>query len=228
MLKRNYFSIFIFFLFIVCCSGPDKPEQLKDSSYYPLEAGNFSEFQLEKTTYSFGQPEKISKYIIRQLTQNPFTDSEGNLIFPQQYSTFNSDQSWQTDSVTISWLSSDKILMQENGQTVIKLIFPVAEGLQWNGNEYNSSGKCIFEATGIQKPLQIDSIFFPNTVTIIRQNDSTLLSRSKYTETYAPGVGLICREQLYLRYCYTADCLGKGIISSGWKKITRIRKSGKQ
>lgn len=228
MLKRSYFPLFIFFLFIVCCSGPDKPEQLKDSGYYPLEAGNFSEFQLEKTTYISGQPEKISKSIVRQLTQNPFTNSEGNLIFPQHYSTLNPDKSWQTDSVTISWVSADKIVSQENGRTIVKMILPVSEGLQWNGNEYNSLGKCVFEATEVQKPFQIDSLHFPNTVTIIRQNDSTLLSRSKYTETYAPGVGLICREQLYLHYCYAADCLGKGIVSSGWKKITKIRKSGKQ
>jgi len=228
MLKCYFYPLFILILFFISCSGPDKPKQLKEPGYYPLEAGNFSEFGVEKINYTYGQPDKITKNVIRQLTLVPFADSNGNPIFPQQYTSLKPDQSWQTDSVTISWLSSDKIFVQENGQTVIKLIFPVAEGLLWNGNEYNSSGKCIFEAMEVNKPFRIDSLFFPNTVTIIRQNDSTLLSRSKYTETYAPGVGLICREQLYLRYCYTADCLGKGIISSGWKKITRIRKSGKQ
>lgn len=229
MLKRYaFFPLFILSFFIIQCSGPEKPEQMKEPGYYPLEAGNFSEFNVEKTTCVSGRPDNIAKHVIRQLTLSPFADSEGNQIFPQQYATLQPDQSWQTDSLTISWLSFDKIFAQENGLTVVKLRLPAAEGLQWNGNEYNASGKCIFEAKEVNRPFRIGSLFFPNTVTVIRQNDSTLLSRSKYTETYAPGVGLICREQLYLQYCYSADCLGKGIVSSGWKKITSIRKSGKQ
>ncbi|KAA6441098.1 hypothetical protein FEM33_03830 [Dyadobacter flavalbus] len=228
MLKHYAFLLLVLSFAPISCSGPPKPEQLKEPGYNPLEAGNFSEFNVEKTTYVSGQPDKITKHVIRQLTQTPFTNPEGNPVFPQQYATLTTDQSWQTDSVAVSWHSANKVFVQENGRTVVKMILPVAEGLQWNGNEYNASGKCMFEETAVKKPFQTGSLFFPNTVTVIRQNDSTLLSRSKYTETYAAGVGLICREQIYLRYCYDGDCLGKGIVSSGWKKITKISKYGKQ
>jgi hypothetical protein len=119
-------------------------------------------------------------------------------------------------------------MSQEHGRTVIKISSPIYEGAHWDINTYNNTGKQFCEVTHHNKPRQIGGLHFPKTVTIIRQNDSTLLSLNKYIETYAQNVGLIKSERINLQYCYAAECVGKGIVSSGWKEVSIIQKFGKQ
>ena len=85
----------------------------------------------------------------------------------------------------------------------------------------------IFRVKDLGMPFKDGKNTFLKTVTIIRQDDSTLLSKNKYMEIYAANVGLIRTEKIFVQYCSTPDCIGKGIIESGWKEISVINKYGK-
>ena len=108
-----------------------------------------------------------------------------------------------------------------------KLIFPLANETAWNGNSYNAMPEKMFRVKNLGRPFQAGNFIFPETVMIIRQDDSTLLSKNKYTEIYAKNVGLIRTEKIFVQYCNTPDCVGKGIINSGRKEISVIKKFGK-
>ncbi|MCE7039849.1 hypothetical protein [Dyadobacter sp. CY312] len=215
-------QIALLILFVFSCSS-DQENAPPDTSYFPLAVGSESVFEVERINYSLSETPTNKKINLRQTITNSFTDLNGNLAYKIEFEVNTRQNQWRQDSVSILWRGLDKAYIQENGQTVVKMIFPLADGTAWNGNDYNTLPETIFRCTAKNKPLTIGSIHYPNTVTIIRQDDSTLLSRNKYIEMYAAEIGLISTEKVFVKYCNTPDCIGKGIINSGYKEISVLK-----
>ncbi|NIJ51975.1 hypothetical protein [Dyadobacter arcticus] len=226
MLGRNFTLLFFIFLLFSCSS--ENPEKLDDQEYFPLESGRYSDFEVGLAQYRIDEPDQIARYHYKKTIADSFYRADGQKVFPFQYSSQTDGTFWKTDSITAGWRASNRFFEQENGKPVIKISLPVFEGSHWNANTFNVNNKRECNAVQVDKSYQIRSLFFPNTITIVIQDDSTLLSRKKYIEIYARNVGLIRRERLYLQYCYTADCIGKGVINSGWKEITTIQNFSKK
>jgi hypothetical protein len=215
-------QIILLILSVFSCS-PYRENIPPDTSYFPLAVGNESVFEAERTSYSLREIPTTKIFTLRQTITNSFPDINGNLVYKTEFAGNTGQNPWKQDSVSILWRSVDKAYIQENGQTIVKMIFPLAEGTAWNGNEYNALPETIFRCTAKGKPFTIGSVVYPNTVTITRQDDSTLLSRNKYKEIYAAEIGLIRTEKVFVKYCNTPDCIGKGIINSGYKEISVLK-----
>lgn len=225
--KKHALCLFIPFI-ITSCSDPDQPISRSGRDYLPLESGQYSEFNVEKTRFTADGQVSTKHYYIRQLTGKSFAQANGQLAFSLSYDHQNPDHSWPTDSASVTWQTLSQVFAQESGQPVIKITSPVYDGMSWDANAYNKAVIRLCNVKDFGKPYRNGALYFPNTVTIVRQDDSTLLSKNKYIEIYAQNVGLIRRERITLQYCYTPDCVGKGIISSGSKEVIVIQKFGKQ
>lgn len=204
------------------CSKDNLPLSF-DTSYFPLGIGQSTQFDVERTDYSLSSPLKITNITTLQIISGSFKDINDQLIFNTTHFVQINNSEWNLDSTNTAWRTLDKAMSQENGQTLINMIFPVANGVIWNGNLFNANGEEMFRMINIGKPYQTETTLFTNTITIIRQDDSTLLSRNKYIEIYAKDVGLIRKEKIFLKYCNTPDCVGKGIINSGWTEFSSIK-----
>jgi len=205
------------------CTSNDRLTPFPGTDYFPLQIGHSSEFDLQRTVYSASELPEIKNYIIRHLIADSFKDLQDHWTYKIEYAVQNGQKSWKTDSFTTVRKTAAELLVQENGQTILTQIYPVSEGTSWNGNCYNSMGEVKFRYTRTGKSYQTKSGIFPKTITIVRQDDSTLLSRSKYIEVYAQNIGLVSVEKIFLQYCSTPDCRGKGIISSGWTERAVIK-----
>ncbi|WP_157487996.1 hypothetical protein [Dyadobacter crusticola] len=214
-------------LFLVSCNNPAPRESTASQDFFPLHSGNYSEFLVEKTRYLPDQ-KTVAAARIRRSVESIFQQPDGQQVFPITYASITANNQWQTDSTHAAWLSPDKAFEQENGKIILKMHFPLSEHSQWDFNAYNNADESVARATRLNKPFQVGTQFYPNTVSIVYQDDSTLLSRKKYIEIYAADVGLIYSERLNLRYCHEAECIGKGIIESGSKEVFTISKTGKQ
>ncbi|TLV01142.1 hypothetical protein [Dyadobacter luticola] len=211
---------------IASCSHPEATKPA-DNPYFLLETGRYSDFRVDKTTFEIGKTDQLHSLKYRRKIGEAFKKSDGGQAFAIGYSSLKLTNR-QTDSVSAIWQTENRIFELENGQPVIKLTLPAYEGAIWNVNAYNARTESISRITETGKSYQIGNQVFENTITVIRQDDSTLLTRKKYIEIYAQNVGLIRRERLNLQYCHKADCLGKGIVLSGSKEITTIENFGKQ
>ena len=222
---RNLLYVLLFGF--ASCSNNDRLEPFSDTDYFPLQIGQSSEFDLQRTVYSATELPEIKNYTIRRLVADSFKDLQDHWTYKIEYAVQNGQKSWKTDSFTTVRQTAAELLVQENGQTILTQIYPVSEGTSWNGNCYNSIGELKFRYTKTGHPYQTESGIFQKTITIVRQDDSTLLSRNKYIEVYAQDVGLVSVEKIFLQYCSTPDCRGKGIITSGWTERTVIKNFGK-
>ena len=219
-------SFLLIFIAILSCSKERITTQ-SDGDYLPLIPGNFSEFDVERTKFTLSALPENQQFTIRQVIADSFRDLNNQLVYKSEYYSLDSKSAWKIDSIAPVWRTFDKAMCQENGQVIVKMIFPLANEMVWNGNWYNAMSEKMFRIKDLGKPFQAGNTVFPKTVTIIRQDDSTLLSKNKYVEIYAMNVGLIFTEKLVVQYCNTPDCVGKGIINSGWKEISVIKKYGK-
>ena len=177
-------------------------------------------YDVQQTQYALTQSPVTKTY---QLKEDATMDIDGKNITIERYRRENDTQKWTIDSVFSAKKELDKMLRTENNVTFVKLIFPLSEGLKWNGNAYNSLGNDTYELKKMFQPFQTNGQNFNRTLTVIQQNDSTLVDLKRKMEVYAEGIGIIYQEKTNVSYCNSSDCLGKGKIDFGTKYIVKIK-----
>jgi hypothetical protein len=219
MYTKSLRSMFLILSLFGC--RPEKPLP-GANTYYPIEKGRSAVYEVARTEYSITATRRTTQHTIRQTIGESFTDAAGQTAFKLEYLSQPKENVWKVDSITSIWQTRDKVMGIENGQTIVKLLFPLQDRNVWDGNAYNLLGKSRYEVVNLGTSMQIGKYVFPKTVTIVRQNDSTLISQRKHIEVYAEGVGLIRKEIIYINFCYSNDCT-RGTINSGWQEISVIK-----
>ncbi len=221
----RFFVFFVFALSLVACERADSPPVDSGYDYFPLETGSFWEYEVTETRYALAQPAQTRTYQIREVTGPKYTDASGQDVYPLERSV-REGNTWRADSVSLIWRTAERAFRSENGLTFVKIRFPVKEDLRWDGNLYNTLRERLFEIKNSDKPLTLGAYTFDQTLTVVQQNDSTLLSLRKNQETYARNVGLIRQEQTSVQYCGTPNCVGKGLIDYGFTKSMVLKNYG--
>lgn len=199
------------------------PPQDGGKFFYP-KLGQSVVYEVEDTEYDLTGKFTLKTYQLKELNAAIFEDLDGKeALRIERYRRENDTQKWMIDSVFIAKKAIDKALKTENNVTYVKMYFPMKEGLKWNGNAYNSFGNDSYEMKNVNQSFQTNGHKFDNSVTIIQQNDSTLVDLKKRIEVYAEGIGLIYQEKMSVSYCNSADCLGKGKIDFGTKHILKFK-----
>ncbi len=191
------------------------------SEFFYSFIGKSNVYDVTETQYTLTTNPVVKTYQLKELTASTFKDSDGKeALRIERYRRENDSQNWMIDSVFTAKNTTDKALKTENNVTYVKMIFPVKEGLKWDGNLFNNLGNDTYEMKNVRKPF----LDYPITMTVVQQNDSTLVDLKKRIEVYAEGVGIIYQEKTNVSYCNTGDCLGKGKIDFGTKQILKIKK----
>jgi hypothetical protein len=222
------FAQVIFGLLSACTPQNDcgcvAPPETGVSFFYPM-IGQSVIYDVEEIQYTLTGINTAKTYQFKETANSFFTDSDGKeAIKIDRYRRENEAQKWVIDSVYKAKREIDKALKTENNQTFVKMIFPMKEGLKWDGNLYNSLGNDTYEMKKVNKAFQTNGQNFPNTLSVIQQNDSTLVDLKRRVEVYAEGIGLIYQEKTFLSYCNNGDCLGKGKIDFGTKYVLKFKR----
>jgi hypothetical protein len=199
------------------------PPQDGGKFFYP-KLGQSVVYDVEDTQYELTGKFTVKIYQLKEINSSIFKDLDGKeALRIERYRRENESQKWVIDSIFIAKKELDKALKTENNVTYVKISFPIKEGLKWNGNAYNSLGNDIYEMKKVNQIFQTNGQKFDNSVTIIQQNDSTLVDLKRRIEVYSEGIGLIYQEKTNVLYCNSGDCLGKGKIDFGSKHILKFK-----
>lgn len=229
-------TVFTPFVFSLIClwscqeldCGCVTPPQTGAYFYYPI-IGNSIVYDVEEIQYSLTENPKVKNYQLKEVNASFFQDADNKeALRIERYRRENDTQKWVIDSVFTAKKGIDKALKIENNVTYVKMIFPIKENIKWNGNLYNSFGEDSYEMKKVNQPFQTNGQSFAKTLSVIQQNDSTLVDLKRRMEVYAEGIGLVYQEKTFVSYCNTADCLGKGKIDFGTKYMLKIKSYGKE
>ncbi len=191
--------------------------------FYP-KIGQSAVYDVEDTQYELTGKISFKTYQLKEVNVSTFKDADGEeALRIERYRRENDSQKWTIDSIFTAKKEIDKALKTENNVTYVKMAFPIKEGLKWNGNAYNSLGNDSYEMKKVNQTFQTNGQNFSNTLSVIQQNDSTLVDLKRRIEVYTEGIGLIYQEKINVSYCNSGDCLGKGKIDFGTKHILKFK-----
>ena len=231
MLKKSSFYLVFLLILVgigVGCKQTTNDPAPDDSSYFPLQTGDYWIYQVTQETYSFTNPATKRIYQLQEKVGNSFTQN-GQLFFLVEESIKLSAQSdWQVNAIHTVYKNLSEVVSQESNVPTIRLVFPISVATSWNVNTYNANPDTLLRYQNYGHPFTLGNQIFDHTVSVVGDNDSTLVNQQKYQRVYAQNVGLVYRENASLAFCQsTPDCVGKGIISSGsrqkWELVTSNR-----
>jgi len=197
--------------------------------FFPLETGRFIEYDVQEMQYPLARPPVLTTYQVKERIGEAFTQTEGIASYRlERFRRSDERQSWLLDSVYTLRRETTRALRTEHNVAYVKLVFPVSEGLRWNGNAFNARDSETYELRNLDQPFRVGTQTFARTLSVLQREDSSLVSLQRRNECYARNIGLIYRENTQVFYCNSPDCLGKGTIDFGTKLIYRIRTYGKE
>ncbi len=229
MEKSKFFWLALSLFSILGCEPPEKTlQQGAGYDYFPLETGRYMEYEISEVRYNVTSSVPVrTTYFLKEVCGQPFQGTTGLEQFPiQRYKKSRLEASWTLDSIWTAYRIPDRAVRVENNVAFVKLAFPLTDQNSWNGNLLNARSAENYQ-------VQFDAPFpaqndFPMSLTVVQRRDSSLVSVNRRNEVYAPGVGLVYREDTALEYCQEANCIGSGKIDTGTSRIMTLRKYGKE
>lgn len=198
--------------------------------YFPLETGRYVVYDVQEQQYGLNAASIQRTYQLKEVVGKTYSDVTGQTAYRlMRYRRSAESQPWQADSVWSTRIVNNKAIRTENGQDLVKLLFPINTALTWNGNGRNTAGSDDYVTRNVGQSYYVLGKKFDETVTVVAQDDSTLIAQEKRIEVYARQVGMIYKEQTQLQFCTaTPACTGHSQIDYGIRQVYRIRTYGNE
>lgn len=201
-LKKLFFILFS--LVFVTCTKKKVPadESLLGLDYYPTTQGKYVVYSVDSTVYTELPKDTVSyKYLIKEKIADSFTDNEGKPAirlerYIKMYDSIKSYDSIPWSIKEVWFVNADKksIQVSEGNVRYTKLIFPIQEGVSWDGNARNTIGEWLYTYKYIDKKETINNVTLDKVLFVKQKEFLTEISVEKYYEKYAKGAGLVYRE----------------------------------
>lgn len=208
------------------CQRESQPAPGPGYEYFPIRVGSFAEFEVKQTNYSLAQTPVTTTHWRRETVVGRYTDAAGQDVYQVRREIRSGSLPWQADSLFLVWRTLDRAFRLENGISEVKLVFPITKGVRWNRNELNIKTRELSEITETGQTKQLGNGSLDNVLTVILQNDSTLLSTQRSSEMYAKNFGLVRKEIRSVNYCPDPECVGQNSIAFGYTKTITLIKYG--
>ncbi|GAB3513697.1 hypothetical protein GCM10027341_56030 [Spirosoma knui] len=230
-MSRRLYTLCTSVAFLVLLTGcePTSPARSPGFEYFPLDAGRYVVYDVQEQYYALNSAPIQRSYQLKEVTGPAYSDVTGQTAFQlTRYRRSSASEPWQADSIWSARLVNNEAIRTENGQDLVKLVFPVSDQLSWNGNRHTTREPDDYIIRNSNQPYRVSDKQFDQTATVLEQNDSTLVSQDKRLAVYAKTVGLIYKERTQLQFCSsTPACIGTYQIDYGIRQVYRINAYGR-
>lgn len=228
--RSYHFFLLITISFIVPCllsckKDKDLPPAYLGYEYFPFDTGHYVVYDVQKITWDdFYEPPLVDTqhYEVKEVSESFFTDNEGRKTLRiERYKKEHDTASWQLIDVWMSNRTNSTAEKIEENTRYVKLVFPIKYGQFWDGNSYNILEEQTYEYQDIFQPYSIDTISFDSTVTVLQNDEFTLISNKYAQEVYARNIGMV-----YKRFI-DVETETTGEVKSGLDLTMKIKSSNK-
>jgi len=215
-------------LFNACSEGTvgEDLTVIKGLDYYPIEVGKFIIYEADSIVYhsqSGGTCNFVrdtSHFYLKEEVVDTYTDNTGKLNYIiERFIKYDINDPWEVTDVWNTYVAESHVERVEENLRFIKMVFPVNEGIRWNGNSFfkdttlTLAGEVIefykhwtpeYEYSEVDVVEEFNGIAYDSVSTIVQSSPSENKINHRYSvEKYARKVGLVYKE---LRILDTQCC----------------------
>jgi hypothetical protein len=204
--KLLYFCIPTLLILNSCKKDNVSTTLVLGKDYFPVSINHYIVYDVDSTVYDeiTHQPTTY-KYRLKEIITQSFTNDENTTSYRlERYikyfdSTKSYDQiPWQIKNVWTIIPYSNSIEKVEENIRFVKLIFPVKQNAQWNGNAKNTLGEKIYKYEYIDNSENINNTHFDKVLKVKQYEYRSLIKYQNEYEKYAKNVGLVYKEIINL------------------------------
>jgi hypothetical protein len=212
-----------------CKKQTDKTAFGSFDNYLNLKKGKFIIYKLDSAvTINFGDTFAIRSYLIKDSIADTFTDNLNRLsykIYRYQYNA--AGKTWNAVNTFYITPTDKSMEYVENNIRYFPLGNPLSANTSWRGNtnapaeqfypiETGGFNTWDFFYDNINEPFKVDSMTFPNTVTVVQYDSVNNKEFEKFNpgyfyakgyEIYADTIGLIYKDLMSFQYQDNRTCI---------------------
>lgn len=186
------------FAFVSCHKENEIPADIEfatDKQYFPLETDNALIYKVTEITID--KPSDYydtAIYYLRERTDIPFIDNEGDTAYRIERYKSQSLNNWKISDVWEAKTTKYTAEKVEENQRFIKIKFPLAIGKYWNGNLKNELAEKNSTITSLSTRYESGNIKLDSCLSITRDSSVSQISKVYDVEIYARNIGLVYKE----------------------------------
>ncbi len=165
------------------------------TEYAPVIVGQWRLYQVREIQHTTTGAHDTIEYFLKEIITEDIDETNFRL---ERYWRDSVQQPWEIKDVWGIEKTETMYNVVEENIKFTKLIFPIEEGKQWNGNAFNNLGKQDYLYENVHVPFLINSVDFDSTVTVIQQDDFNAIELKKTKEVFAKNVGLVYLSRVNL------------------------------
>jgi hypothetical protein len=177
-------------------------QQPQFNNYFPAVVGSYIVYDCDSIVYDdFNGTVDTFRFQVKELYETEFTDNSGRTaIRLERYKKSEGSSQWQLRDIWSLVKTDKQVEKVEEDVRMLKLLFPVKEGLEWDINALNNTGSRIVTSKSIHQPYQVDAFSFDSTVTVVNTDPENLVSEYRDTEVFAANKGMVYKKYVNVRY----------------------------
>jgi hypothetical protein len=213
---------------------PPPPDAVDQLDYFPLHQGNWVAYRVDSVLFDYpetpgGVRDTVSLYVL-EVVSDSFTDLTGQTGFRIDcYEKKHASDPWTLKRSDAAWRTGTQAVRTDANQRFLKLVFPMQERTEWDGNRWINPEQDIEVLGESLKPFggwryRADSIhfsglardmYFDSLLAVTETQTESAIEFRRSKAIYAKNVGLVYKEQWILdsQYCNQSpspsDCLTK-------------------
>lgn len=221
-------------LFLAGCSETLEPDPSKFGyEYYPLAIGDYKIYHTTGIRYNLNGTIDTTQYLVKELVEDLIENVDGTFrLTLGRYSADIGSNDWSKDSLWAVFIDESKVVVSEANVDFIKLVFPVKENIEWDGNAINSKEFEFYKIKEIGKSYTYyvlsDTLSYNNSLSVeIDLLDPAKITSDKYDlEVFADDIGLVHKLNIKINYC--SSCKPEIKIEDGFIFEQKLMEFGKE
>lgn len=215
MLNKLLYILLI--LTTISCNSRDKEiESHPGYEYFPLDTAKARVYEIVIRNINLVE-DITSRYYQKEQIGDSYSEGDETVYILEKYSKTQESDTWKNapDTIETIRISDGRLIQTDNNIRYLKLVFPVTEGRQWDGNIYNTQDKDIYWIKSLGQPFQLGNQSFEKTLFVEQASDTVdLTKRDVRYEIYAYNTGLIYKKSSRVSLNFvTGDTLGGTILT---------------
>ena len=211
---RNSLLIILFFsVFVFSCSKEKETTTDLGYSYAGLELGKYVVYDVDSIFYDdFTSSSDTTIFKLKEIVAESYIDLEGEEAFViHRYKKYHDTLSWVLTDVWNAKRTNTNYQKVEENIRFVKLVFPVRQNSQWNGNSMNNNISQTYQYTVVDNSETVGITALNDVLTVTQDDDQTnLIHPVLYEEKFAKGIGMVYKRSMDLE---------RNNLSSPWRGL---------